>query len=174
MDVTVTVAIVGAIGGLLVACVSLVTALLSQRAKVKAEHELAALKQARNQKKDSLEALQNGIRAIQHAKDALLVVLEAVPKSLDHPHAADLLTEASSRISKCYEEHLPHLSPEDGEALHHAKNTMIGVELRFRSESECPKDAPLERHVVRALQRARRLLNERQMLLRDSLVRKGS
>jgi hypothetical protein len=176
MDRSLTSALLAAFTALLVAVVSLVTALLSQRASAKAAKELELLRHARDQRGTHLEAIRQGIRSIQHAKDAIKTVLEAVPASLDHERAALLLeTQGSQHITQCFQEQLPLLEGDDCTALHDAKNIAQSVALRFRRDAaHASPDTALPDSTVRRLKRARRELNQLQQILRDSLMSKAA
>jgi hypothetical protein len=176
MDPSLTSALVAAIAALLVAVVSLVTALLGQRATAKATKELELLREARDQRGSNLEAIRQGIRSIQHAKDAIKTVLEAVPTSLDHERAALLLdTECSQRMTQCFQEQVPLLESDDCSVLHDAKNIAASVAIRFHREAgHAALDTALPDGAVRRLRRARRELNQLQQALRDSLMSKAA
>src|SRR5262245_1715372 len=96
MDSTVAAALIAALSALLVAVVSLVTAFVSHRASTKAAKELVTLQRARDQYATELEAIRQGIRSIQHAKDSIRTVLDAVPTSLDYVRAVALLENQCS------------------------------------------------------------------------------
>jgi hypothetical protein len=176
MDPSLTSALVAAIAALLVAVVSLVTALLSQRATARATKELELLREARDQRGVNLEAIRQGIRSIQHAKDAIKTVLEAVPTSLDHERAALLLnTQCSQHMTQCFQEQVPLLEDDDCSVMHNAKNVATSVAVRFRRETgDAAPDAALPDATVRRLKRARRELNQLQQTLRDSLMSRAA
>jgi hypothetical protein len=174
----VTAALIAAVAALVVATISLITALLNQRASRRMNQELERFKdelaQARERRARASQALHSGIRGIQKLKDAIQLVLEAAPGSLDGKRVVELLQHCRIEMSSSYEDSVSALDQVEAENYHQVKNIALTLEMSCRTELMALSDvAHLQADIVGRLRDARRRLSEKQQLLRDSLIQRA-
>ena len=134
-----SVAIIAAIVSLVVASVSFITAILTNRQSAKAEKHLEELKftlsrsQAREQMRDNtfadmMAGLKAGLQAIQRVKDEIQLILSAVGNSMSAEVALGRLGESRTTMLEVYEQQHMNLTAENSEILHKAKNVVVTME----------------------------------------------
>lgn len=139
MSSEVDVAIIAAIVSLVVASVSFITAVFTNRQSAKAEKNLEELKftfsrsQAREQMRDNTFAdmtagLKAGLRAIQRVKDEIQLILSAVGNSMSAEVALGRFGESRTTMFEVYEQQHMNLTAENSEILHKAKNVVVTME----------------------------------------------
>lgn len=143
MSSEILIAIIMAVASLLVAVVSLITSLMSNRQNARQLKELETLrfelanKQAAQKISDDyllkdLEAVDAIIQAIQRLKDMLQLVLNARGENLDSVSTLEDITKIRQHIFERYEASLPGLKDSDARCAHRAKNQALVIETKLR------------------------------------------
>ncbi len=164
----------------LVAIISLVVSIVSNRQSARSGEEIEKLKynlsrasalEALNDSQlgESLKALQLAIKSIQRVKDEIQVVLSAVEIPTERQPLMERVRLAREQMFACYEEQMATLNNDDARTVHSAKNTSLRVEALIKQS--VPANAEivtlpdeLREHLI-AL---RMNLTELQQTLRDS------
>ena len=139
MSSEVDVAIIAAIVSLVVASVSFITGVFTNRQSAKAEKNLEELKftlsrsQAREQMRDStftdmMAGLRAGLQAIQRVKDEIQLILSAAGDSMSAEVALGRFGESRTKMLEAYEQQHMNLTEENSEILHKAKNVVVTME----------------------------------------------
>jgi hypothetical protein len=162
MDKSLLVALVAAATSTLVAIVGLIAATMTNRRSKTDEFADAALSA-------TLEALKQGMRAIQNLKDEIQLILSSIEDSLDSQEAVSRLDKARDSLADTFGENHPHLDKIEALALHTAKGAAFSVSgvvqagLRGKMyASDIPASARTK------LLELRSQLTDQQNVLRDS------
>jgi len=176
----VKIALIASVTSLLVALISLVIAMVSNRHSARSGKEIEKLKfdlsraTARDaisdaQQAESLKALQLAIQSIQRVKDEIQVILSAAESSLESKSAIEGIRSAREQMFACYEEQMATLDSEEARIVHQAKNISLQTEA-FIKRSLSPKTdlISLSDEQQEQLLAFRTNLTELQGVLRDS------
>ena len=179
MDTEVMIAVITASVSLIVALVSLISTIISNRQNRKTAAGIESLKYEFTNRREtkelsdkylnkSIESLGCLIQAIQRVKDILQLIVSAPDDSLDSETAMGLISEARESLFTCYEDHLAHLGNESSEYAHKAKNRTLTVEQHIRlwlkDESITSALSDEEKDTLRE---SRLFLSDMQNVLRD-------
>lgn len=139
MSVEVAVALVAAVASLVVALVSLGTAMLTNRQSARTAESIETMKHAFSGKDKAasiadedlakaMESLRAGLEAIQHVRDELQLILSSSGESLYTSIALKRFAVAREEMSKAYEGHFMNLDEAERTAFHKAKNATLAAE----------------------------------------------
>lgn len=164
----------------LVAIISLVVSIVSNRQSARSSKEIEKLKydysrasslEALNDSQlgESLNALQLAIKSIQRVKDEIQVVLSAIDTAIDTKPLMEGIRSAREQMFACYEEQMATLDNDEARIVHKAKNTSLQVEaLIKRSLPANAEEITLPKELHEQLLTLRMNLTELQQSLRDS------
>lgn len=191
METKVTIALIAAAASLLVALISAVTALITNRASSRTAQSVEYLRQSfanENRKAEisntemiaSLESLRLAMQALQRIKDEIQLITQARGSSLDAAEALARIRSATLEMLEVNQKHHPNLDPLEAIVLHRAKNISIVIEQvlleglggkRYASELDDERYRALLQHRT-ALTDAQNLLRDHRTdrLIRDSLT----
>lgn len=165
---------------ILVAFISLLISIMSNRQSARSGKELETLKydfsrasalNALNdsQLSESLKALQLAIKSIQKVKDEIQVVLSAVGIPIERQSLMEGIRSTREQMFACYEEQMATLNNEDARIVHTAKNTSLRVEALIKQSVPAKaKTVTLPDELREQLLTLRMDLTELQQKLRDS------
>lgn len=164
----------------LVAVISFVVSIVSNRQSARSGKEIEKLKhdfsrasalEALNDSQlgESLKALQLAIKSIQRVKDEIQVVLSVVETPTKRQPLMEGIRSAREQMFACYEEQMATLDNDDARTVHSAKNTSLQVEaLIKRSVPANAETVTLPDELREHLVVLRMTLTELQQTLRDS------
>jgi two-component system, OmpR family, response regulator len=164
----------------LVAVISFVVSIVSNRQSARSGKEIEKLKhdfsrasalEALNDSQlgESLKALQLAIKSIQRVKDEIQVVLSAVETPTERQPLMKGIRSAREQMFACYEEQMATLDNDDARTVHSAKNASLQVEaLIKRSVPANAETVTLPDELREQLLILRMNLTDLQQILRDS------
>lgn len=164
----------------LVAIISLIVSVVSNRHSTRSAQEIEKLKydfsrastlEALNdsQLSESLKALHLAIKSIQRVKDEIQVVLSAIEMPTEQKPLMEEVRSSREQMFACYEEQMATLDTDDARIVHKAKNTSLQVEaLIKRSLPANAELITLSEELREPLLTLRMNLTELQQSLRDS------
>jgi hypothetical protein len=179
MSLEVTIAIITAIASLLVAIVSLVNSIISNRQSSQSakmieilKHELAD-KQSTQEWHDkylakSMESLERLIEVVQQLKDMIQLVVSATDTNLDTQTTVENIRKLRESLFKCYEEQLPNLKEGEAQGAHRAKNLALIIETNLKAYLSGTEYVEISEEQRQTLTELRNRLTDSQNLLRDS------
>ena len=137
------IAFIASFTSLFVAIVSLIGSYVNSRNSKKSVIELEKYKFELEEKKvaqsiinknfqQSIESLDNLIKAIQKVKDSLYMIINDSDNSLDSETAIEMVVEAREHFFNCYEHELSNLQQDHIESIHNAKNKSFTIETLIR------------------------------------------
>jgi hypothetical protein len=182
MSSEVGVALFAATVSLVVASMSFITAIFTNRQSAKAEKNLEELKftlsrsQAREQMRDNtftdmMAGLKAGLQAIQRVKDEIQLILSAVGNSMSVEVALGRFGESRTQMLEVYEQQHVNLTAENSEILHQAKNVVVTMESTLqRALSQHTLASELDDESRRQLLAYRDQLSSLQHELRDAMT----
>ena len=182
MSSEVGVALFAAIVSLVVASMSFITAIFTNRQSAKAEKNLEELKftlsrsQAREQMRDNtftdmMAGLRAGLQAIQRVKDEIQLILSAVGESMSAEVALGRFGESRTKMLEAYEQQHMNLTEENSEILHKAKNVVVTMESTLqRALRQHTLASELDDESRRQLLAYRDQLSSLQHELRDAMT----
>jgi len=174
------IALIAAGTSVLVAIISLIVSVISNRQSARSSKEIEKLKYDfsrasaletlnDSQLSESLKALQLAIKSIQRVKDEMQVVLSASEMPTELKSLMEGIRSAREQMFACYEEQMATLDNDDARIVHKAKNTSLQVEaLIKRSLPTNAKQITLPEELHEPLLTLRMNLTELQQSLRDS------
>lgn len=180
MSIELKLALIASGTSVLVAIISLVVSILSNRQsarsakeieKVKYDFSRASALEALNdsQLSESLKALQLAIKSIQRVKDEIQVVLSAIETPTEMNPLREGVRTAREQMFACYEEQMATLENDDARVVHKAKNTSLQVEALIKRSLPANADiTTLPKELSEPLLTLRMDLTELQQSLRDS------
>lgn len=180
MEADVQVALIAAGASMVVAIVSLVATLISSLSTNKTARALEKMKldyarEARGDEIDDdefvkcLDALLDALESIQHMKDDMVTIKEAVGDSLSAEEAMTIIAAARDRVLGCHAEGHGRLSGPERRAYHIAKGTAVQIERVFRlALTDCQHASELPEVSRGEIKDLRDRLSEYQQVLRDS------
>jgi len=179
MDTKLLIALIAAGSALLVALVSLATAVITSFTNARTSRALEAMKQSfegtgparailDGETRDALEALKSGLHCVQRLKDEIQLMLSAVGSSLLVTTARQRMSTARGALFDAYERFHSHLADAEAAAFHRAKDLALAAEEivvssvgNRKNASDLPSDARDE------LLQLRSELTDLQHVLRD-------
>jgi CheY-like chemotaxis protein len=174
------IALIAASTSVLVAIISLIVSVISNRQSARSSQEIEKLKYDfsrasaletlnDSQLSESLKALQLAIKSIQRVKDEIQVVLSAIEMPAEPKPLMEGVKLAREQMFACYEEQMATLDNDDARIVHKAKNTSLQVEaLIKRSLPTKTELITLPEEMHEPLSNLRMNLTELQQSLRDS------
>ncbi len=182
MNSEVGIAMIAAIVSLVVASVSFIAAVFTNRQSAKAAKNLEELKfalsrsQAREQMRDNtftdmMTGLKAGLQVIQRVKDEIQLILSAVGNSMSAEVALGRFGESRTRMLEVYAQQHMNLAEENREILHQAKNVVVTMESTLqRGLSQRALASELDDESRRQLLALRDQLSGLQHGLRDAMT----
>ena len=180
MNTQVLIAMTASISSLIVAMISLINSVISNRQSARSTRMIEALRFELEVRKStqrmsddyllqSLESLSILIQAIQRTKDVLQVIISDVDSSVDSESAIEDIVEAREQLFKCFGEQLPNLREGEAHGAHAAKNKALDIETLLRKDLQGKSFASeWSASQKLALLELRNDLTDAQNLLRDS------
>jgi hypothetical protein len=180
LDKNLIVALVAAFASLLVATIGLAaTIVANRRSNINAaqietlKYSLAETAKSREIKDShlstSLEAVAQGMQAIQNLKDEILLILGSIEDALPSSMALQRIESAREVLFDSFEKNHPGLNETENVALHKAKNLAYAIEhLLFNELQRRTYASELSLEARARLAEFRSGLTERQNVLRDS------
>lgn len=185
MDNTTLVALIAAIGSLIVATISLISVIISSRNAARSSKEVETLKHSFSMERQAVEkknttyneflnSLCETIKAIQKVKDTVQRIVDAYKTSYYSDIAIKDVTIASEELFVCYEEQFTELLIQDckveKDLFHKAKALTLDIEGQLKSGLEQTKYASeLTKDEKNRLRDLRFRLSDIQAQLQNSL-----
>lgn len=173
------VALVAAGGALIVAMISLVNSIITNRQTRQTSKIIEEYKFTLDQKKadrtlfdsefkKNLEALEFAIQGIQILKDDIKIILAAVEDNLDTDLAIKRIKASSTSLMSIYDRYTAHLAENENSTLHSAKNKAILVQNSILTALKNKKFASdMSTDERSKLEASRRDLTDLQNVMRD-------
>ncbi|MFH0735866.1 MAG: hypothetical protein V1773_15245 [bacterium] len=179
MQTEILVAIVAAVGSLILGVINSIISYLKIIKPIKAEKEIE-YRIAKEKERDKLiferfdkscQAVKIAIVQIQEVKDILQLIVDNKDGCLLFDNVLNELIKIRGNIFTTYEKLLPDLEKEDSKFYHNVKNSIYHLEQYIK---ELKNFSNLEPAVLSTIQEFRINLSEEQNKLRDSLLNKIS
>jgi len=179
VDIKIEVAIIAAAVSLLVSLISLITAIITNRASSSTAHNLELIRQefARASKSSdiadgelaaTLDALKEGLQVIQNMKNEIQLILAARESSLTSDEAIARIAAAREVLFEAYKSGHADIAEAESSPYHRTKNMALQVERTLATDLESKKYAsdlsPSARSILIDL---RTQLTDAQHALRD-------
>ncbi len=182
METKIIIALITACGAFLVSIISLLTAIINNRANTKAAHAIELIKQSfeqgsyareliNNEDRSSLDALKNALISIQKFKNELQLILSAIGSGLLSEVALDRISLVREELFKIYENYHSNLNDLEKKSLHTSKGIGLEIQETLFNDLNAKKNASeLSSENRLKVIELRNELSEQQQSLRDSRI----
>lgn len=172
MKTEILIVIIASTASLIVALISLITSIVTNRHSLKMMKVNNRFKFISKLDNNSLEkkfsSLDSIICLIQEMKDQMQLIVADSNESIDSVSAIKEIEKCREKMFNCYENNLPNLSDEERQYAHTTKNQIHGIEIFIKKSLKGRRFASeIDTDSKKQLQEQRSELTEYQDLIRD-------